>query len=53
MPGTRWKRSLKNPEQYEALKRKGMSKAQAAAVSNGRTAGKTVAEARKRKKRRG
>ncbi len=52
MPGTRWKRSLKNPAMYESLvKKRGMSKAQAAAISNGRTPGRTVAEARKKKRK--
>lgn len=34
MPGTAWKRSLENPNQYEALKRKGYDKSSAAAISN-------------------
>lgn len=34
MPGTKWKQSLKNPSQYEALRSKGMTKEQAAKVSN-------------------
>jgi hypothetical protein len=34
MPGTKWKRSLKRPSVYEALRRKGMSKTQAAKISN-------------------
>ena len=34
MPGTAWKRSLRHPKQYEALRRKGYSKRRAAAISN-------------------
>lgn len=34
MPGTKWKRSLKRPKVYEALRRKGMSKKKAAKISN-------------------
>lgn len=37
MPGTKWKRSLKNPAQYEALREKGMSKEQAARTSNAKS----------------
>lgn len=33
MPGKKY-RSIKNPRVYEALKRKGMSKSSAAAISN-------------------
>jgi hypothetical protein len=36
MPGTRWKRSLKRPKVYEALRRQGKSKAQAARIANAR-----------------
>ena len=42
MPGKKWKRSLKKPEVYEALKAKGYSKEKAAKISN--------AQAKKRKK---
>lgn len=34
MPGTKWKRSLKRPRQYEALKGRGFSKRRAAKISN-------------------
>ena len=34
MPGTAWKRSLKRPKVYEALRRKGMPKATAAKIAN-------------------
>lgn len=34
MPGGRHGKSIKNPRTYEALKRKGMSKAKAARISN-------------------
>jgi hypothetical protein len=36
MPGTKWKRSLKNPGQYERLREKGLPKDQAARISNAR-----------------
>lgn len=41
MPGKKY-RSIKHPKQYEALRKKGMSKSSAAAISN---------KPRKRKKR--
>lgn len=44
MPGRKY-RSLKFPSAYESLRRKGMSKAKAAAISN--------ALAKKRKRKRG
>lgn len=47
MPGEKWKRSLQNPRQYEALRRKGMSKRSAARVSNARTPGHRVKGRRK------
>ena len=34
MPGTRWKKSLRKPKVYEALRRKGYSKGRAARISN-------------------
>lgn len=34
MPGTKWKRSLKNPSQYEALREQGKTKEEAARISN-------------------
>lgn len=49
MPGTKWKRSLRNPRQYEALKRRGLSKRRAAAISN---AGKRAARKGGRRSRR-
>lgn len=45
MPGKKWA-SIKNPKKYEALKRSGMSKARAAAITNGTTPGRTVKQAR-------
>lgn len=51
MPGTRWKRSLKNPRQYEALRKRGFSKTSAARISNARTKGRTVKAARRRRRR--
>lgn len=42
MPGTRWKRSIRRPKVYEALRRRGLPKARAAAIANS-----------KRRKRRG
>jgi hypothetical protein len=44
MPGKKWKRSLKNPDQYEALRREGKSKESAARISN--------ASAKKQKRKR-
>lgn len=49
MPGKKY-RSIKKPAEYEALKRKGMSKSQAAAISNA-DAKKRKAKARATKKR--
>ena len=46
MPGAKKYASIKNPKQYRALKRSGMSKGRAAAISNGVTPGKTVKQAR-------
>ncbi len=34
MPGTAWKKNLKDPNMYEALRRRGMTKQKAAAISN-------------------
>ena len=34
MPGAKWKRSLKRPKVYEALRRKGYSKPKAAKIAN-------------------
>lgn len=45
MPGKRMA-SIKNPRQYEALKKRGMSKTRAARISNGVTPGRTVKQAR-------
>ena len=45
MPGKKHGPSIKRPAQYEALKRQGMSKSMAAAISN--------AAAKKKAKRRG
>lgn len=42
MPGTKWKKSLQNPEQYEALRKKGHSKESAARISNAKTPGHKV-----------
>ena len=42
MPGTKWKRSLQNPEMYEALRKKGYDKRKAARISNAKTAGHKV-----------
>ena len=44
MPGAKY-RSIKRPKEYEALKKKGMSKSQAAAISN--------ADANKAKRKKG
>jgi hypothetical protein len=44
VPGSKWKRSLKKPKTYKALRRKGMSKTRAAKISN--------AQGRKRSKKR-
>lgn len=41
MPGKKYA-SLQNPEQYEALRRKGMSKEAAARISNAATPGHHV-----------
>jgi hypothetical protein len=40
-PGNKY-RSIQNPRQYRALRRRGYSKAEAARISNGRTPGHTV-----------
>lgn len=34
MPGTKWKRSIRRPRVYKALRRKGASKAKAAKIAN-------------------
>lgn len=44
MPGTKWKKSLKRPEVYEALREKGYPKPKAARISN--------AQAKKQKRKR-
>lgn len=41
MPGKKY-RSIQNPKQYEALKRKGFSKTSAAKISNAKTKGHKV-----------
>ncbi len=46
MPGTKWKRSLKRPAIYEALRKQGMPKSRAAAISN------SMAKKSSRRKRR-
>lgn len=46
MPGTKWKRSIKKPKVYEALREKGMSKEKAARISNAQ-----VTKKKKRKTR--
>ena len=51
MPGKKYA-SLKYPKQYEALRKRGMSKARAAAISNGVTPGRTVKQARAIRRRR-
>lgn len=45
MPGKRMA-SIKSPKKYEALRERGMSKARAAAITNGTTPGRTVKQAR-------
>jgi hypothetical protein len=52
MPGTKWKRSLKNPRAYKALRRKGMSKTRAAKISNSKGKKGKKATKKTRKKRR-
>ena len=42
MPGTKWKRSIKNPAQYHALRKKGFSKSSAARITNARSKGKKM-----------
>ncbi len=42
MPGRNKYRSIQNPKQYRALKRKGFSKRSAARISNARTPGRKV-----------
>jgi hypothetical protein len=39
MPGSKY-RSIKHPRMYRALRRKGMSKSSAAAISNSRAGGR-------------
>lgn len=48
MPGKKYA-SIKRPRTYEALKRKGMSKSSAAAISNAQAAG--TIDRRKRRRR--
>jgi hypothetical protein len=50
MPGTEWKRSLQNPQQYAALKKAGFDKTAAARISNAKTAGNKVVKTAKWKK---
>lgn len=45
MPGAKY-RCVKSPKKYEALRKQGMSKARAAAITNGTTPGRTVKQAR-------
>lgn len=45
MPGKKYA-SIKNPAKYRALRKDGMSKARAAAITNGTTPGRTVKQAR-------
>jgi len=45
MPGKKYA-SIKNPKQYRALRKHGMSKGRAATISNGVTPGRTVKKAR-------
>jgi len=45
MPGRKLA-SIKSPRKYEALRKRGMSKARAAAITNGTTPGRTVKQAR-------
>ena len=45
MPGKKYA-SIKNPKQYRTLRKHGMSKARAAAITNGVTPGRTVKKAR-------
>jgi len=47
MPGEAWKKSLKNPKQYEALIKEGYSKEEAARISN--AGGKKKSSAKKKK----
>lgn len=49
MPGKDPGPSIKKPETYEALKRKGMSKTKAAKISNAQAAG-TIDRPKKKKK---
>jgi hypothetical protein len=49
MPGKKY-RSIKKPKEYEALRRKGLSKSSAAAISNADAAG-TNARRKKRKRK--
>jgi hypothetical protein len=46
MPGEKWKKSLQNPAQYEALRRKGMTKEEAARTSNAQSPGHKVPKRR-------
>jgi len=46
MPGAKKYASIKNPKQYRALRKHGMSKARAAAITNGTSPGRTVKQAR-------
>ena len=52
MPGGNKYASIKHPAQYRALKRKGYSKAKAAAISNGVTyPGRSVKQAKSYRRR--
>jgi hypothetical protein len=44
MPGRKYA-SIKSPRKYHALRRQGMSKTRAAAITNGTTPGRTVKQA--------
>lgn len=48
MPGHNHGPSIKKPDTYEALKRQGMSKSKAAAISNAQAAG-TIDRSKKKK----
>jgi hypothetical protein len=52
MPGHDHGPSIKKPDTYEALKRRGMSKTKAAKISNAQAAG-TINRPKKKKKKKG
>jgi hypothetical protein len=49
MPGHQHGSSIKNPRVYEALRREGMSKTQAARISNAKRGGKKGGRGRNRR----